>query len=77
MLVRFAIAALVAACAISARAEIVDSAPSDTKVELIYAVGGYRQGGADKNASVVDGVAGDQVSSLRAHVETGKPVVAK
>ncbi|HYA16403.1 MAG TPA: hypothetical protein VEF06_03000 [Bryobacteraceae bacterium] len=53
----------------------VELSPGDhgTKVDVSYAVGGYRPGGFDKLASVVDGVLMDQFTRLRNFVETGQP----
>jgi uncharacterized protein YndB with AHSA1/START domain len=42
-----------------------------TRVKFIYAVGGYRPGGLDGIAGPVDGVIGDALLRLKAHVETG------
>ena len=44
-----------------------------TKLTVTYDVGGYMKGGLDKIAAPVDGVLGQQVSRLKAQVETGKP----
>jgi len=43
-----------------------------TTVTLTYDVGGYMKGGLDKIAAPVDGVLGQQVTRLKAQVETGK-----
>ena len=42
-----------------------------TAVKFTYAVGGYRQGGLDSIAGPVDGVLGEALRRLKAHVETG------
>lgn len=42
-----------------------------TRVRFTYAVGGYRPGGLDSIASPVDGVIGDALARLKAHIETG------
>lgn len=44
-----------------------------TTVDLSYSVGGYMQGGFEKIAPTVDAVLGEQLSRLKAFVETGKP----
>ena len=46
-------------------------ADSGTRVKFTYAVGGYRPGGLDGIASPVDGVIGEALLRLKAHVETG------
>ena len=40
-----------------------------TKVELVYAVGGYKPGSLQAMAPVVDGVLGEQLRRLKAYVE--------
>lgn len=42
-----------------------------TAVKFTYAVGGYRPGGLDSIAGPVDGVIGEALRRLKAHVETG------
>ena len=42
-----------------------------TRVRFTYAVGGYRPGGLDTLAQPVDGVIGEALSLLKAHVEAG------
>jgi uncharacterized protein YndB with AHSA1/START domain len=51
----------------------------DGKTTLIqtYDVGGYRMGGLDKLAPVVDQVLGEQFDRLKAYVETGGPEAGK
>jgi uncharacterized protein YndB with AHSA1/START domain len=44
-----------------------------TKVEMTYTVGGYRPGGLQDLAPVVDGVLKDQVERLKNFVEKGRP----
>jgi hypothetical protein len=44
-----------------------------TRVELSYAVGGFRVGGFRDIAAVVDGVLRGQLLRLKAFVETGRP----
>lgn len=44
--------------------------PNGTRLTLTYAVGGYLAGGLDPLAPAVDGVLLDQMSSLRAFVES-------
>lgn len=44
-----------------------------TRLTVTYDVGGYFRGGLDKIAAPVDGVIGQQVTRLKAQVETGKP----
>ncbi len=44
-----------------------------TRVTFTYAVGGYRAEGLDGMADVVDRVIGEQLSRLKAYVETGDP----
>lgn len=46
-------------------------ADGDTRVRFTYAVGGYRPGGLDGIAIPVDGVIGEALLRLKAHVETG------
>ncbi|MCP4302947.1 MAG: ATPase [Gammaproteobacteria bacterium] len=46
-------------------------ADDGTRVKFTYAVGGYRPGGLDSIASPVDGVIGEALLRLKAHVETG------
>jgi uncharacterized protein YndB with AHSA1/START domain len=43
-----------------------------TRVEMIYAVGGYTKDGLSKLAPLVDSVLAEQVKRLKAFVETGK-----
>jgi uncharacterized protein YndB with AHSA1/START domain len=43
-----------------------------TTLTVTYDVGGYMKGGLDKIAGPVDGVLGQQVTRLKAQVETGK-----
>jgi uncharacterized protein YndB with AHSA1/START domain len=45
-----------------------------TKVEMTYTVGGYRPGGLQDLAPVVDGVLKEQVERLKNFVEKGRPV---
>ncbi len=45
-----------------------------TKLELLYNVGGYMEGGFDKIAPMVEGMLGEQVQRLRLFAETGSPV---
>ncbi len=42
-----------------------------TRVKFTYAVGGYRPGGLESIAAPVDGVIGEALRRLKAHVETG------
>lgn len=42
-----------------------------TRVRFTYAVGGYRPGGMDSIAAPVDGVTGEALRRLKAHIETG------
>ena len=42
-----------------------------TRVKFTYAVGGYRPGGMDGIAAPVDGVIGEALRRLKAHIETG------
>lgn len=53
----------------------VNLSPADkgTKIDVSYAVGGYKAGGFDKLAPVVDRVLTEQFTRLRNYVETGKP----
>jgi uncharacterized protein YndB with AHSA1/START domain len=48
-------------------------AEKTTKVELSYAVGGFRVGGFRDLPAVVDGVLRGQLLRLKAYVETGRP----
>lgn len=52
-------------------------AASGTRIGLSYSVGGYFQGGFDKIAPAVDGVLGEQITRLKALIETGKPAASK
>ena len=47
-------------------------ADGGTKVEVIYSVGGYMQGGLESIAPTVDGVIRDQLERLKVYAETGK-----
>lgn len=53
------------------------AAPAGSKVDLVYSVGGYMQGGADKMAGPVDGVLAEQLKRLKTFVETGSPAAPK
>jgi len=44
-----------------------------TEVTMTYSVGGYRQGGVQALAPVVDGVLGGQLRRLKGFAETGTP----
>ena len=44
-----------------------------TGIEFSYSAGGYMQGGFEKIAPAVDAVLGEQLTRLKAFVETGKP----
>lgn len=48
-----------------------EDADETTRVRFTYAVGGYRAGGLDEIAGPVDGVIGEALSRLKAHIETG------
>jgi hypothetical protein len=48
----------------------------DTKVQLIYAVGGYLPDGLNTWAAPVDKVLGEQMTRLKNYVESGSPVTA-
>lgn len=50
-----------------------DEAETGTVVTLQYAVGGYMPGGLDTVAGPVDGVLIEQMTRLKAFVETGSP----
>jgi hypothetical protein len=49
----------------------------DTRVEVIYAVGGYLPDGLNTWAAPVDKVLTEQVTRLKTYVETGNPVAAE
>jgi hypothetical protein len=49
------------------------AAPTGTKIEMSYSVGGYVQGGLDKMSAAVNGVLGEQFTRLKTYIETGKP----
>ncbi len=51
--------------------EFFDADDGATRVKFTYAVGGYRPGGLDTLALPVDGVIGEALSLLKAHVEAG------
>ena len=42
-----------------------------TTIKFSYAVGGYRPGGLDKFAELVDYVIGEALQRLKAHIDTG------
>lgn len=44
-----------------------------TRLQLVYNVGGYAPGGLKALAPLVDGVLAEQVTRLKAFVETGRP----
>jgi len=44
-----------------------------TTVELVYAVGGFSDGGFNQLAPAVQGVLAEQMTRLKAFVETGRP----
>jgi uncharacterized protein YndB with AHSA1/START domain len=46
---------------------------SNTKLELVYSVGGYMQGGFEKMAPAVDAMLGEQLQRLQSLIETGTP----
>ena len=48
-----------------------DDADDATRVKFTYAVGGYYGGGLDTIAAAVDGVIGEALLRLKAHIETG------
>jgi len=50
-----------------------DDAETGTVVTLQYAVGGYMPGGLDTVAGPVDGVLVEQMTRLKAFIETGSP----
>jgi hypothetical protein len=50
-----------------------DEAETGTVVTLQYAVGGYMPGGLDTVAAPVDGVLVEQMTRLKAFIETGRP----
>ena len=52
---------------------LLTGAAGGTNLEMSYSVGGYMQGGFEKIAPAVDAVLGEQVTRLKAYLETGKP----
>jgi uncharacterized protein YndB with AHSA1/START domain len=48
----------------------------DTRIQLIYAVGGYLPDGLNTWAVPVDKMLGEQLARLKSYVETGNPVAA-
>jgi uncharacterized protein YndB with AHSA1/START domain len=48
----------------------------DTRIELVYAVGGYLPGGLNTWAAPVDQVLAEQMTRLKNYIETGSPVRA-
>lgn len=48
-------------------------AAGNTNLKMSYSVGGYMQEGFEKIAPAVDAVLGEQVTRLKAYVETGRP----
>lgn len=53
--------------------EDVEEAGDKTRMKFTYAVGGYRPEGLDGMAGAVDGVIGEALLRLKAHIETGDP----
>jgi uncharacterized protein YndB with AHSA1/START domain len=51
----------------------VTAAASSTNLVMSYSVGGYMPGGFEKIAAGVDTVLGEQVTRLKAYIETGRP----
>jgi uncharacterized protein YndB with AHSA1/START domain len=52
-------------------------AEGGTKIELVYSVGGFLDGGFEKLAPLVDRVLGEQLQRLKTFAETGKPTLAQ
>ena len=50
--------------------------PSASRIEMTYAVGGYRPSGFERVAPAVNMVMTEQVTRLKTFIETGKPVAA-
>ena len=48
--------------------------PSASRIEMTYAVGGFRPGGFERVAPAVNMVMTEQVTRLKTFIETGKPV---
>ena len=55
---------------------VLEPMHSDTRVQMIYAVGGYLPEGLNTWAAPVDQVLTQQMTRLKSYVETGNPVVA-
>jgi uncharacterized protein YndB with AHSA1/START domain len=56
---------------------ILSEKDGQTTLTQTYDVGGYRMGGLDKLAPIVDKVLGEQFDRLKAYAETGNPEAAK
>ena len=50
--------------------------PAASRIEMTYAVGGYRPSGFERVAPAVNMVMTEQVTRLKTFIETGKPVAA-
>jgi hypothetical protein len=48
-----------------------DDDADGSRIKFTYAVGGYYAGGLDNIAAAVDGVIGEALLRLKAHIETG------
>ncbi len=55
---------------------VLEPMHKDTRVEVVYAVGGYLPDGLNTWAAPVDKVLTEQLSRLKAYVETGSPAAA-
>jgi len=55
---------------------VITPADGGSKVELTYAIGGYKPGGLDALAPIVNTVMTEQVARLKNYVETGNPAPA-
>jgi uncharacterized protein YndB with AHSA1/START domain len=53
----------------------LSEAAGKTTLTQIYYVGGEYPGGLDKMAGAVDGVLSEQITRLKAYIETGKPAI--
>jgi uncharacterized protein YndB with AHSA1/START domain len=55
---------------------VLEPVHKDTRIELVYAVGGYLSGGLNTWAAPVDSVLTEQITRLKNYVETGNPLGA-
>jgi hypothetical protein len=51
----------------------VTGGPDNTRLDLLYSVGGFIPGGFEKMAPAVESMLREQLDRLKLFVETGKP----